>query len=172
MSRAWCFLFAAVMLWAVAVGGAQQRTPGRFVAVTQDALPAMPGLQVVTIRDSVQDACYVLFVMEGEHPASSGDQGEPPPTLAAATALRDAKLQQLGVEFERTQYPIAAGIPPNPLKFVWEGQKIQNDFERAFLEREFARLGAWVAQLGTGPRLAVSGPGPCSAPPPSKSREQ
>ena len=145
------------------------RGQGRFVVVARDALPLVPGLSVVTVRDSVQEACYVLFLIEDAHPAIARDRGELP-TLADAAALREARLQELSAEFERMQYPISAGIPKNPLKFVWEGQKIQNDFERAFLEREFALLEGWVAQIATGPRLAVSGPAPCT-PPPAKSPE-
>src|SRR3954470_4037240 len=103
MSRARKSLLGAGVLCAVVAWGAPLRAQGRFVVVARDALAVVPGLTLVTIRDSVQEACYILFVIEDAPPAVTDRPGEPP-TLPAAAAIRDAQLQQLSAEFERTQY--------------------------------------------------------------------
>lgn len=167
MSKRQALLVGASALCALLTGGAELRAQGRFVAVTRDEITAVPGLQVVTIRDTVQEACYVLFMIEGARPPTI----QPPEfaTLEAAAALRDQRLQELSTEFERALYaPVPAVPAPNTLQYEWEGQKAQSDFDRAFLRSEFARLEDWLAQIAAGPRLAVSGPAPCGATPNSR----
>ena len=90
-------------------------------------------------------------------------------TLEAAAALRDYRLQELSTEFQRALFaPVPAVPAPNTLQYEWEGQKVQSEFERAFLRSEFARLEDWLAQIARGPRLAVSGPAPCGPTPNSR----
>jgi hypothetical protein len=168
MSRRQALLVGASALCALLTGGAELRAQGRFVAVTRDTITAVPGLQIVTIRDTVQEACYVLFMIEGAQPPTI----QPPAdfaTLEAAAALRDHRLQELSTEFERALFaPVPAVPAPNRLQFEWEGQKAQSEFDRVFLKSEFARLEDWLVLIAHGPKLAVSGPAPCGPPPTSR----
>jgi hypothetical protein len=168
MSKRQALLVGASVLCALFTGGAELRAQGRFVAVTRDAITAVPGLQIVTIRDTVQEACYVLFMIEGARPPTQPHAESA--TLEAAAALRDQRLWELSTDFERALYaPVPAVPAPNMLKYEWEGQKAQSEFDRAFLGSEFARLEDWLAQIAKAPRLAVSGPAPCGPPPASRS---
>jgi hypothetical protein len=161
MSRRQRLLVGGSILCALLTGGAELGAQGRFAAVTRDTIAAVPGLQIVTIRDTVQEACYVLFMIEGPRLPTIQPHAESA-TLEAAAAFRDHQLQELSTEFERALYaPVPAVPAPNMLRYEWEGQKVQSEFDRAFLESQFARLEDWLAQIAKGPRLAVSGPAPC-----------
>ena len=137
------------------------------MTVTRDALSAVPGLQIITIRDSVQEACYVLFMIEGARSATIQPQADLA-NLEAAAARRDSRLQELSTSFEHALYaPIPAVPAPNMLKYEWEGQKAQSAFDQAFLASQLSRLEDWLVQIAQGPRLAVSGPAPCGSRPAS-----
>jgi hypothetical protein len=63
-------------------------------------------------------------------------------------------------------------LGPDSLKYQWEGQKAQAEFEHVLREAELAPVQALLDQIAGAPRLAVAGPAPCSVPsPPSKGRE-
>jgi hypothetical protein len=148
---------AAVAAGAVQDAGAQQR----FVLVGSEPQLALPGLEIVTIRDTVQDACYLLFVVKGR-PAGLE---QAPLALEAAKAERDRKLAALAGQFDRAQYTPAPGVPQaSPLRYEWEAQKAQSDYERALLDYHFKQLEDSIAQVAASARLAVTGPAPCSAP--------
>src|SRR5206468_3736089 len=154
---------AAALLMGGVIVGAQSR----FEPVTRDTLSALPGLQIITVRDRAQAVCYTVFMIESSRVARDAPAFAPP-NVQDAAAARDRRLNELSAEFERA-LPGArpAMVGPDPLKYAWEGQKAQSEFERALRENEFRRLADWLEQIATGPRLAVAGPVPCSATPAS-----
>jgi hypothetical protein len=167
MLRAQAVLMGAGALCLLLAGGTDIRAQGRFTAVARSDVESVPRLQIVTIRDTVQQACYIVFMTGGAPKTSGAPRGEPPP-LEDPTAVRDRRLQELSTEFERALYASMPGtLGPNTFKFQWEGQKVLGEFERAFFEREFARLEDAVRQIETQPSLAVSGPVSCEARPAS-----
>jgi hypothetical protein len=153
---------AVLMSAAIAAGTVQDaRAQRRFVFVGSEPQLAVPGLEIVTLRDTVQDACYLLFVMKG--PAAVPQA--PSLALDAAKAERDRKLAGLAGQFDRAQYTPAPGVPQaSPLRYEWEAQKAQSDYERVLLDYHFKQLEDSIAQVAAGARLAVTGPAPCSAP--------
>jgi hypothetical protein len=78
----------------------------RFEALKQDMIPGVAGLRVITVRDTVLDACYTLFVTE---PASAPVYAQAPPIdseqqqaiqrLRDAAALHDEQVSQLKAQF-------------------------------------------------------------------------
>jgi hypothetical protein len=146
---------------ALVTGGASLRAQARFVAVGREAVAGASGLEVVTIRDQTLAACYTVFVMEAT-PTQA-----PPVELTsidAALAQRDRRLADLSGELERSLATATPGtLGPNVLRFEWEGQKAQADYERALREHEMARLEARL--IATARKMAVSGPSPCPGQP-------
>jgi hypothetical protein len=79
-----------------------------------------------------------------------------------AIVQRDRRLSDLSAEFERSLSTATPGtLGPNVLKFEWDGQKVQSDYERALREHELARLE--VRLIAAARKVAVSGPSPCLA---------
>ena len=92
----------------------------RFEALRQETIPGVAGLRVITVRDTVLDACYTLFMTES---ASAAEIAPPPPIdderqqsiqrLRDAAALHDEQVSQLKAQFaDRTGLtPEEARIP-------------------------------------------------------------
>jgi len=59
----------------------------RFEALKQDTIPEVAGLKIITVRDTLLDTCYTLFMME---PA-----GAPDPNASAAPPIDDARQQSI-----------------------------------------------------------------------------
>jgi len=156
-------VLARFVLLLVPFGIAQPALHGqqRFAMISREALPLVPGLQIVTLRDTAsQNACYTLFLVEAPAAASQA----PPQTVESATAARDQRLQALAADFERAQFAPIPGVPSlNALQVELEAQRAQSDFNRAVLDYHFARLEESLAQLAKGSRLAVTGPASCPA---------
>ncbi len=154
---------AMLVLTSTMWGASALRAQNRFVAVAHDTIAVVPGLDVVTVRDTAQDVCYVLFTFEGDRSAAAPNAAASP---AAAAAERDRRLQDLAAEFDRSQYNVYPAVPPpNVLKYVFEAQKAESDADRAFIEAEVARIEQSLARLAKLPRIAVGGPAPCGAKP-------
>jgi hypothetical protein len=156
-----------VALCALLATGRTFHAQARFEAVTHDAVPVVPGLEVVTIRDKVVNDCYTLFVIHPVRPAQNLDHVEPM-SVEGAAAQRDHRLSELSAELENALRAAVPGtLGPDSLKYQWEGQKAQSEFERVLRETELAKLEAWLRPIADTPRLAVAGPAPCrtSAPP-------
>jgi hypothetical protein len=80
----------------------------RFEALKQDTIPGVGGLRIITVRDTLLDACYTLFMTE----SSTADTGAPsaPPIddarqqsiqrLRDAAALHDERISELKAQFE------------------------------------------------------------------------
>jgi hypothetical protein len=167
--RQWhvCVVTCFVLLTSGALGA-----QARFEAMSRDAVAAVPGLQVITIRDNTLNACYTLFVIDAAPPL----QPLPPietRSVQNAAAERDRRLSELSTELEKTRSTVVAGtLGPDILKYEWEGQKVQSEFERVLLENEVTRLEAPLKRIADAPKLAVSGPAPCGASVSSLQREK
>jgi hypothetical protein len=168
--RQW--LVCIVTCFVPLTGGGALGAQARFEGMTRDGVAAVPGLQVIMVRDNTLNACYTLFVIDAASPL----QALPPieaRSVQNAAAERDRRLSELSTELEKTRSTVVAGtLGPDILKYEWEGQKAQSEFERVLLENEVARLEAPLKRIADAPKLAVSGPAPCGAAIPSVPREQ
>jgi hypothetical protein len=87
----------------------------RFEALKQETVPGVGGLRIVTVRDTLLDACYTLFMTE---PPSTADNAAPPPPIDDAQQqsiqrLRDAAaLHDEQVVALRTQFESRTGLTP------------------------------------------------------------
>jgi hypothetical protein len=85
----------------------------RFEALKQDTIPGVGGLRIITVRDTVLDACYTLFMTE---PPSTADVPQPQIDEARQQSiqrLRDAAAwhdEQVGAL--RTQFESRTGLTP------------------------------------------------------------
>lgn len=156
----------AGLLCAFVAAGAAVSAQSRFTVVGGgEKVAAVSGLEIVVVRDTVLNACYTLFVLRPSPqaaPAAPSDAA----TIEQAAGERDRRLSALTAEFERG---LPGGVPgtlgSNPLRYQWEGDKVQSEYERQVREKEFARLGEQLALIAGEPRLAVAGPAPCEPPP-------
>ena len=156
----------AGVLCALLAGGAAIAAETRFEVSSRETVAAVPGLQIVTVRDNVLKACYTLFIVEPVRQAGTATRTES--TVPEAAAERDRQLSALSADYERALVAAMPGtLGPNALRYEWEGDKVQSDYELRLRERELTRLEEQIAQIATAPRLAVAGPAPCVAPPPT-----
>lgn len=152
---------AGVLLCVALTGGAARGQPGRFEAAGHDVVAALPGLEIVTVRDAAADRCYTLFVLRPTAPpvAARRDGGT---TIEDAASARDRRLAALAAEFERgLPGAVPSTLGSDPLRYQWEGDKVQSEYERLVREEEFGRLAQQLADIAAQPRLAVAGPAPC-----------
>src|SRR5262245_24700776 len=121
-----------VRLWvcgALLVGAATLRAQSRFEALTHEPLAGPPGLEVVTVRDHLLNGCYTLFVTRSA-PLQTTAPVEPP-SVADAAAERDRRLSDLSASLEKALVNNVPGsLGPDMLKYEWEGQKVQSEFDR------------------------------------------
>jgi len=138
---------------------------GRFTLQSHEVISTSPNLQVIGVRDAAQDSCYLIFVIETSF--SPLDRLIVQPSdVAAAAVLRDQRLAELNHIYETrgfgSQY---VGTPANVMPYQFEAQKIQSEFERVLRQDELGRLEEQLERMAAAPKVAVSGPAPCSAPP-------
>ena len=146
------------LLSCATLAGAQTR----FTVLARDAVGVTPHLQILTIRDAVQETCFLLFVIET--PAiGAGGEAIVPSDVTAAASQRDNRLAQLSRAYERGFGSLYAGTPANMLPYEFEAQKIQDEFERVVRENELAWLADQLERIARMPKVAVSGPAPCAA---------
>jgi hypothetical protein len=151
----------AVLLCAIAISSALD-AQGRFRALSRDTLG---GLEVVTMLDTAQNACYLLFVAA---PASSASSPIDPQLydVASAAAIRDQRLAELNYSYLQSYRTPTPGLyVVDDFWFKTEAQKVINEYERIVRQNELAWLAARIEGAGTQPRLAVSGPAPCDTRP-------
>jgi hypothetical protein len=152
-----------VLLGALVADGTPVAAQGRFKAIAREAVAVTPHLQIVTVLDTVQSACYLLFVIEPDPPAGRHFDAARTDVQSAVT-LRDRRLAELNDAYEqgfRTLYP---GTPPlSVLRFEWEGWKVQSEYERVVRENELAWLEEELERIAAAPAVTVSGPVPCGA---------
>jgi hypothetical protein len=135
---------------------------GRFTLVSREVISTSPTLQVIGVRDAAQDSCYLIFVIEASLPPADRLIVQPSDVVAAAT-LRDNRLAELNHIYETrgfgSQY---VGTPANVMPYQFEAQKIQSEFERVLRQDELGRLQEQLERIAAAPKVAVSGPAPCT----------
>ena len=80
----------------------------RFEALKQDTVPEVAGLRVITLRDTLLDACYTLFMMEPVGPPAGAPQAPPidEARQQAIDRIRDAaerhdqQVAELSLQFQ------------------------------------------------------------------------
>jgi hypothetical protein len=157
--------FVRFGLWcAILAAAPAPQAQARFEAVGRDAVAGGPGLEIITIRDNASNTCYALFTTAavGGVDLSTID----PAAVQGAAAERDRRLADLAHGLEHS---LATAVPAilgaNVLKYEWEGQKAQADFEHVVRTQELDRLVVLMKQIVDASRFAVSGPAPCPARP-------
>jgi hypothetical protein len=153
------------VLCALLAGAGAVQAQARFDSVTREAVAAVPGLEVLTVRDRALESCYTLFLFQPPSPAAVAPPVDST-TLAAAAAERDSRLDALSADLQRTALNQRPGLVPSPLRYQFEGEKVLADFEQVAREAILARLDARLTAIAAAPRLAVAGPLRCPAVPP------
>jgi hypothetical protein len=142
------------------------KAQARFDYVTREAVAAVPGLEVINVRDRAFGSCYTLFLFQPQLMASVTAPVDAQSVLAAA-AERDRRLDAVSAELHRLETTQKMVTVQNPLQQQLDGQKALADFEQVAREAILARIDARLAEIATAPRLAVAGPVPCSSVPPA-----
>ena len=151
----------ANVLLALCFGVGSVAAGSRFQAIAFESVPELPGLQVVTIRDNVSNACYTAFVT-----ASTISREEAPRIEAIdierAAAARDRRLAELSASYQSQVWTVTPGIPPpNTMQYDWEAQQAQTAFLLFALDQSFARIADRLAHALSGPHFNVVSSGPC-----------
>jgi hypothetical protein len=88
----------------------------RFEALKQDTIPEVAGLKIITVRDTLLNTCYTLFMMESPVAADANAPSEPPIDDAKRQSLqrlRDAAVRHdREVSELRTQFEWKNGVSP------------------------------------------------------------
>ena len=137
----------------------------RFDSVAREAVAAVPGLEVVSVRDLALGSCYTLFLFQPQSPAPVTAPVDST-TLDAAVAKRDRRLDALSADLQRLVETQRTVTIPNPLRYQFDGEKALADFEQIAREAILARVDARLAEIAAAPRLAVTGPSRCPSVPP------
>jgi hypothetical protein len=105
----------ATLMWsALWLSQSAPSAQSRFEALKQDTIPEVPGLRIITVRDTLLDTCYTLFMSE---PTGTTGLIAPPPIddarQQAIQRLRDAGErhdQQVGSL--KAQFEAKTGLTP------------------------------------------------------------
>jgi hypothetical protein len=107
---------AGASLLAVLLLAASPSAQHRFEALKQDTIPEVAGLRIITVRDTLLDTCYTLFMMETPVAADANASSEPPIDDAQRQALqrlRDAAARhERQVADLRAQFEWKIGVTP------------------------------------------------------------
>ena len=131
----------------------------RFNVLAVDTVPAVPALQIVTLRDEAQNSCYLLFVATLTPPTRRFNVQ--PADVAQAAATRDRRLADLNNTYLQNFGAPVPGIPANMLPYQFEAEKIEGEFQLVVRASELTWLEDLVER--TAAQTAVSGPVPCGA---------
>ncbi|HET9831245.1 MAG TPA: hypothetical protein VFP91_06040 [Vicinamibacterales bacterium] len=106
-----CALLLGSSLWLAPTWLSAQN---RFEALKQDTIAEVPGLRIITVRDTLLDTCYTLFMSE---PSGVADIGAPPPIdderQQAIQRLRDAaERHDREVGNLKAQFETKTGLTP------------------------------------------------------------
>jgi hypothetical protein len=151
---------AMVALCALFAAGVTAQEQGRFDPVVREAVAAVPGLEVVSVRDRALGSCYTVFLFQPQSPAPITDPVDSL-TLDAALGKRDRKLEALSADLQRLVETQRTVTVPNPLRYHFDGLKALADYEQIAREAILARIDARLAEIAGAPRLAVAGPSRC-----------
>jgi hypothetical protein len=87
----------------------------RFQALKQDTIAEVAGLRIITVRDTLLNSCYTLFMMEALPPA---DTGAPPAPIDDARQQSIQRLRDAGARHDRevgqlkAQFEAKTGLTP------------------------------------------------------------
>jgi hypothetical protein len=87
----------------------------RFEALKQDTIPEVAGLRVITVRDTLLNSCYTVFMMD---PAAPADVGALLPPIDDARQESIQRLRDAGARHDRqvgelqTQFENKTGLTP------------------------------------------------------------
>lgn len=134
----------------------------RFDAARRETVAAIPGLDIVTVRDTATNTCYTLFILE---PSIQRVPSIVPDQRSAQELAdeRDRRLAALLADYERSQFAPVPGFPVPTLRYGLEGNRVQSEYEQRLRDKDFSRLEEQITRLAAAPRLAVAGPAPCTA---------
>ena len=125
----------------------------RFHTTDATVLPALPGMRIVSVKDSLRNRCYLAFVEDAARPDAALID---PPDVTAAASQRDHDLASLVHAYESDTSVYAGTITPNPLKYEVLAQTTQLTFALSVVENLIARLEAQLDRVAAAPRtLAV-----------------
>jgi len=161
MSRRW---FIGLAAWCVLLAGAAPiRAQVRFEVVSHDAVPIVPALEIVTVRDNTLSVCYTVFTMAAPPLVQSVAPLEPISVDAAETE-RDRRWSELSADLEKALVNATPGtLGPNLFTYEREAMKAQVKFEQVARQTDLARLEARLKQIVDARHLAVAGPMACTA---------
>jgi hypothetical protein len=160
MTRTRCSVAATIAVSVLLAAGGAAQAQARFDSVTRDTVAAVPGLEVVSVRDRALGNCYTLFLFQPQSPAPVTAPVDST-TLDAALAERDRRLDALSADLQRQVETQRIVTVPSSLRHHFDGQKALADFEHVAQEAIVARVDARLAEIATAPRLAVAGPVRC-----------
>jgi hypothetical protein len=85
---------------ALLAASATVQAQARFDSVAREAVAAVPGLEVVSVRDLALGSCYTLFLFQPQSPAPVSAPVDST-TLDAAVTARDGRLDALSADLQR-----------------------------------------------------------------------
>ena len=158
---------AATIVIAFAVAAGTANAQARFEVVDRTTISGPTELRLITLRDNVLKACYLVLVTDTPGQPDPGTRVQLMDIPDAATA-RDRRLADLLNGFEHEVGAVPGTIIPNPLKYDWQAQTAQFEFALNVLAHEFARLEQQIERASAAPRTGITAvPAPCTPPAPS-----
>jgi hypothetical protein len=157
---------AATIVIAFAVAAGTANAQARFEVVDRTTISGPTELRLITLRDNVLKACYLVLVADTPGQPDPGTRAQLMDIPDAANA-RDRRLADLLNGFEHEVGAVPGTIIPNPLKYDWQAQSAQFEFALNVLAHEFARLEQQLDLASAASRRAVTAvPAPCTPPAP------
>ena len=107
---------AGASLIAVLLMSASPSAQRRFEALKQETIPEVAGLRIITVRDTLLNTCYTLFMMDSPVASDANAPSEPPiddarrqsmQRLRDAAARHDREVSDL-----RSQFAWKTGVTP------------------------------------------------------------
>jgi len=131
----------------------------RFDAADATTVAGLPGLRIVSLRDTLRNRCYLAFVQDA---APSAAPAVEPPDVTGAAALRDRDLANLVHAYENDSSVYAGTITPNPLKYEVLSQTTQLNFALTVVENLIARLEAQLDRVAAASKTLAVVPDACA----------
>ena len=136
----------------------------RFAVIDQNAIDGVAGLRILTLRDTVLNSCYLVFLNDPE-PATHHHNGVETADIDQARRARDGYLAELLRAYEQDRSALPGTIIPNPLKYDWQADATQLEYALLVLEQRFAHLEQELDRIGDATRRAITAlPVPCAPP--------
>jgi hypothetical protein len=152
-------VIAAAAIACLAIAATIESGQSRFEATDRSDIKGVPGLRIINVRDNVLKTCYAVFLAELADPVDVADRIEFT-DIGNAVAVRNQRLADLVVGFERERGAIPGTLAPDPLRYQWQADSAQVDFALTALNNAFARL---EQDLRRAPRTAITAvPQACS----------